>query len=71
MRQRMDFEAASQQPTEENGPGSAFLLDWMGGADVSGRLVLHPQDKLDTETRSRARTTIWGSFEKGSRIELC
>jgi len=71
VKQPMDFEMGPPQPAKGGRSGSGFLLDWMGGADESGRLAYHPQDKLDTETLSRARTTIWGNFEKGSQIELC
>lgn len=71
MREPMDFEERPR-PAEKDGSGSSFLLDWMGGVAESGhRLASYPQDKLDTETLSRARTTIWGKFEKGSQIELC
>jgi hypothetical protein len=67
----MDFEVGPRPPNEENGPGSSFLLDWMAGGGGSKGLAVYPQDKLDTETLSRARTTMWGTFEKDSRIELC
>lgn len=68
--QPMDFEAGPRRPAED-GSGSGFLLDWIVGAYGSGRFAFHPQDKLDTETLSRARTTMWGKFGEGSRIELC
>lgn len=68
--QPMDFEGWPRPPAED-GSGSGFLLDWIVGASGSGQFAFHPQDKLDTETLSRAPTTMWGKFGKGDRLELC
>jgi hypothetical protein len=52
--------------------GSTFLLDWMGGGTEGFSVSnLFSQSKLDPETLSHARTTIWRQLGVEGRIELC
>jgi hypothetical protein len=51
--------------------GSAFLLDWMGSETTSEHAFLGSQFRLDPETLSPAKTTIWKQSGTLERFELC
>ena len=59
------------QASNSDGFASTFLLDWMASATGGEHTAPGPQAKIDPETLSVAKTTIWKQSGTGTRFELC